>query len=122
MTAKTKGDAIIALFIIIILLLVVSFVIITAFTSWETRHILIDGNDVISYDVVDGDTIIIHTEDESYEVDLFGDVIDFTVSSNIYIKLSRGYYRTFFWDEFEPTGYNYRINRIIKTPDVGGIE
>ena len=119
MTAETKRNAIIALFILIVLLLVASFVIITATTSYETRHVFIDGNDIISYDVVDGNTIIIHTENESYEVDLVEDVVDFTVSSNIYIELSKGYHRNCFWDEFEPTDYNYWLNRIIKVPDGG---
>jgi len=78
-------------------------------------YILIDGSDVTEYEIVDGDTIIIHTEDESYEVQLFDEVIDFTVNSNITIELERELILG------NPVYDYYRINRIIKTPDLGGI-
>lgn len=121
MTEKTKGNATL-IFTFLLLIGMVSFavfIVADIAMSYETRYILIDGDDIISYDVVDGDTVIIVTESETYEVELSEDVVDFTVSSDIHIKLAKGYSRTFFWDEFEPTDNDYWIDRIIKVPSGG---
>lgn len=75
-------------------------------------YILINGDDIIEYEIVDGNTIIIHTEDEDYRVQLFDEVVDFTVNSNITIELERELILG------EPTTDYYRINRIIKTPTI----
>ena len=82
----------------------------------RTDYIIINGDDVIEYEIIDGNTIIIHTEDEQYRVNFFDVVIDFTVNSNITIELSK----TYFWNN--PTSDGYWLNRIIKLPDVGGIK
>jgi len=78
----------------------------------SSEYILIDGNDVIEYEIVDGNTIIIHTENEKYKVELYDDVVDFTVNSNITIELTR---ESIFGN---PVDDFYFINRIIKIPEV----
>lgn len=80
-----------------------------------TEYILIDGDEIKEYEIVDGNTIMIHTEDEQYLVNFFDVVIDFTVNSNITIEVSRSY----FWGN--PVWDGYWLNRIIKTPDLGGM-
>ena len=112
-----KIEVISAVLVMLGLIVTFVFIMVTISSSYETRHVFIDGNDIISYEVVKGDTIIIVTENETYEVELFEDVVDFTVSSDIYIELSKGYQRSFFWDDFEPTDNAYWINRIIKIPE-----
>ena len=79
----------------------------------RTDYIIIDGDEVIEYEIIDGNTIIIHTEDEQYRVDFFDVVIDFTINSNTTIELSKNY----FWNN--PTSDGYWLNRIIKVPDGG---
>lgn len=101
--------------IIGILLLIIIAMLGMVLFGMSNEYILIDGDDIVKYEIVDGNTIIIYTENETYEVELFDDVVDFTVNSNITIELVRGCI-------FGESVYGYRINRIIKIPDVGGIE
>jgi hypothetical protein len=102
--------------IVILGLLAIAVLLGMAFLGDSYKYILIDGDDIIEYEIVDGDTIIIHTEDEQYKVQLFDEVVDFTVSSNITIELVRECILG------KPLSDGYRINRIIKTPNIGGIE
>ena len=62
-----------------------------------TEYILIDGDDIKEYEIVDGNTIMIYTEDEQYEVNVFDVVIDFTVNNNITIEVSKNY----FWGYYQ---------------------
>ena len=112
---KEKTEVIIAILLIIIIVSVFVFIAINVTMSSEIRYTLIDGDDVISYEVIDGSTVNIITENETYEVELYKDV-DFTVNSDIYIEIVNVYYRKFFWEEFEPGDNVYSLNRIIKTP------
>ena len=100
--------------VLILMLLSVIALLCIVFFGDSFDYILINGNDIIEYEIIDGDTIIIHTEDESYEVLLFDEVIDFTVNSNITIELMRELILG------NPVYDYYRINRIIKLPDLGG--
>lgn len=113
---KGKKGALLSLSLFFCLVIFVFLFFTNLFMSCETRCTLIDGNEIISYEVIDGSHIIITTNNESYEIKLYDDVVDFTVSSDIYIELTRYYSRTFFWEEFEPSYDTYFINRIIKIP------
>jgi len=117
MVEEDKKNAIMGFLILIIMISVVAFILLSVATSYETRYVLIHDDEIRSYDVVDGNTVIINTENEIYEVELFNDIVDFTVSSDISINLAKGYHRSFFWDKFEPTDSAYWIDRIIKVPD-----
>lgn len=115
---KEKTKCILAVLFLIGMAFVAMFVVVCVATGYETRSTLIDGNDIISYDVIDGDTIIIVTENETYKVRLRDDIIDFTVNSNIYIEVTHGYIRGFIWDNYEITSGDYSLKRIIKIPEV----
>jgi hypothetical protein len=85
-------------------------------------NVMIDGDDVVSYNIINEDEIEIVTEDNIYIIDLgfSDDVVDFTVNSNIHIELERFDTRLFWWDfiiSSEPVYPDeYKIGRIIKTP------
>lgn len=90
-------------------------------------NIIIDGDNVVSYNISNEDEIeIIMNDGTIYTVKLgFNDeVVDFTVSSDIHIELERFDTRAFWWDFIISTEPNfpdeYRIGRIIKLPDSGG--
>ena len=89
-------------------------------------NVLIDGNDVVSYNIINTDEIEIVTEDDIYIIDLYFDneVVDFTVNSNIHIELERFDTRTWWWDFIinpDPVYPDeYRLGRIIKTPSEDG--
>lgn len=87
----------------------------TFVTSISFQEVLICGDDILSYDVIDGDSIRLVTENKTYDVYLYDDVIDFTINSEIYIQLEARYRRNWPWDEYEDTNY-YTINTIIKLP------
>ena len=98
--------------VVIIGILAIAILLGIAFFDTPYDYILIDGDDIIEYEVVDGNTIIIHTEDEQYEVELRDEVVDFTVNSNIKIEIRR---ELIFGN---PINDYYFINRIIKIPDI----
>lgn len=86
-------------------------------------NVIIDGDDVVSYNIINEDKIeIIMNDDIIYIIDLGfdDDIVDFTIDSDIYIKLERFDTRVFWWDfiiSTEPVYPDeYRIGRIIKTP------
>lgn len=88
--------------------------------------VLIDGDDVVSYNIINTDEIEIVMDDNTiYTVELgYGDeVVDFTVNSDIYIELERFDTRLFWWDLIinpDPVFPDeYSIGRIIKVPDIG---
>lgn len=88
-------------------------------------NIMIDGDDVVSYNIINTDEIEIVMEDNTiYIVDLGfdDDVVDFTVNSDIHIELERFDTRLFWWDFIinpDPVfSDEYSIGRIIKTPSV----
>ena len=89
-------------------------------------NIIIDGDDVISYNIINTDEIEIVTEDDIYIIDLYFDneVVDFTVNSDIHIELERFDTRTWWWDFIinpDPVYPDeYRLGRIIKTPSEDG--
>ena len=89
-------------------------------------NIMIDGDDVVSYNIDNVDRIEIVTEDDIYIIDLYFDneVVDFTVNSNIHIELERFDTRTWWWDFIinpDPVYPDeYRLGRIIKTPSEDG--
>jgi len=86
-------------------------------------NVLIDGDDVVSYNIINEDEIEIVTDDDIYIIDLYFDneVVDFTVNSNIHIELERFDTRLFWWDFIihnEPVFPDeYRLGRIIKVPE-----
>jgi len=85
-------------------------------------NVIIDGDDIVSYTVINEDKIeIIMNDGIVYIVKLgFDDeVVDFTVSSDIHIELERFDTRLFWWDFIlsEPNFPDeYKIGRIIKIP------
>jgi len=89
-------------------------------------NVLIDGDDVISYNIINEDEIEIVTENDIYIIELFFDneVVDFTVNSDIHIELERFDTRTWWWDFIinpDPVYPDeYRLGRIIKTPSEDG--
>ena len=103
---------------IVIILAVLAIIILLCIGIFGSSYdyVIIDGDDIIEYEIVDGNTIIIHTEDGQYKVQLFDEVVDFTVNSNITIELGRELILG------NPVFDCYRINRIIKTPDIVGGE
>lgn len=87
-------------------------------------NVVIDGDDVGSYNIDNADRIEIVMDDGVvYDVKLgyYDDVIDFTVNSDIHIELERFDTRLFWWDFIitpEPIFPDeYRIGRIIKIPN-----
>ena len=89
-------------------------------------NIMIDGDDVVSYNIDNVDRIEIVTEDDIYIIDLSFDneVVDFTVNSDIHIELERFDTRAWWWDFIinpDPVYPDeYRLGRIIKTPSEDG--
>jgi len=102
-----------------------SIIFITAFPAED--NVLIDGDDVVFYNIINADEIeIIMEDDVVYNIKLRNDneIVDFTVNSDIHIELERHDTRIFWWDLIinpEPVYPDeYGIGRIIKVPDVGG--
>ena len=112
--------------VIIIFLFGTFFGVITLTMSPAEDNVLIDGSDVVSYNIINEDEIEIVTEDDIYIIELFFDneVVDFTVNSDIHIELERFDTRVFWWDfiiHSDPVYPDeYRLGRIIKTPSEDG--
>ena len=124
---KIKATALFGIILIVIIFGMGTFFSVILLTvSPAEDNIVIDGDDVVSYNIINANEIEIIMDDCTvYTVELRfdDDVVDFTVSSDIHIELERFDTRLFWWDfiiSTEPIFPNeYGLGRIIKLPDIG---
>ena len=121
-----KDKIVICIFMVVIIVIVGTFFSILLLSIVPAEdNLVIDGDDVAFYNIINTDELEIIIDDGTvYTVRLgYGDdVVDFTVNSNIHIELEREDIRLFWWDfiiHSEPVFPDeYRLGRIIKVPDL----
>jgi len=121
-----KDKIVICIFMVVIIVIVGTFFSILLLSIVPAEdNLVIDGDDVAFYNIINADELEIIIDDGTvYTVRLgYGDdVVDFTVNSNIHIELEREDIRLFWWDfiiHSEPVFPDeYRLGRIIKVPDL----